>query len=306
MNIGVIGIGYWGSKVLREYLNLVEEEKVDAVGICDVNQNVLKRYNDCVIKISKDYKKFLSSDDIDAIHICTNNDSHYEIARTAIEAGKHVLLEKPMTTNANQAYKLVEMASNRGIILQVGHIFRFANAIRKTKELVKKDYFGEIYYFTLRWTTLMTPIEGVDVIWDLLPHPIDILNFLTGEFPIKIDGVARSYRREKLNEMAIINMEYEKRFIANIELSWLSPKRRRSLEIIGSNRTGEIECVKQRIHIHEGIGNKFEIPVEKNNTIKEELENFLKAIKSGKAMYNAHIVGARAVDIIEKTINNIK
>ncbi len=306
MKIGVIGIGYWGKKVLGEYLALEKEKKIESVGICDANQSILKMYAGKVAMVSDNYKEFISSSEIDAVHICTNNATHYEIAKAAIEAGKHVLLEKPMTINANQAYNLVEMASHQGVALQVGHIFRFANVIRKTRELIETGYFGDIHYFTLRWTNLMNPIKDVDVLWDLLPHPIDILNFVTGEFPVKIGGIAGAYRRAEPNEIAFINMIFEKGFIAHIELSWLSPKRERIMRIIGSKRSAEIECVQQKMYIYEGNDNFFEMPIEDNNTIKEEQENFFEAIKSGRTMFNSHIVGARTVDIIEKTIQAVK
>lgn len=305
MNVGVIGVGYWGSKVVREYIDLVKEKKIDGVGVCDMREEVLNNFRniDIVVKVSKDYKEFLKDENIEAVHICTNNATHYEVAKYALENGKHVLLEKPMTTDASKAYELVELSAHNGLILQVGHIFRFANVIRKAKELVDKKFFGKIYYFTLKWTTFMPSIQGVDIIWDLLPHPLDIIHFLTGKWPSNWQVMAKFYRREKLNEMTFINLDY-KDFVANVELSWITKERKRLMEIVGEERMAKVECVKQKMHIFED-GKEYDMEIEANNTIKEEAINFIESIKNRKMPFNSHIIGAKNVDIIEKIMESL-
>jgi len=305
MNIGVIGIGYWGSKVVREYIDLAREGIINGVGICDIRKETLENFkgNENVVKLGTDYKEFLKDDGIDAVHIAVNNDSHYDVAKEALKNGKHVLIEKPMTTDSSKAYELVELSAHHGLILQVGHIFRFANVIRKAKEMVNENYFGDIRYFTLKWTTLMQPIKGVDIIWDLLPHPLDIIHFLTGKWPSKWQVMARAYRREMPNELALINLDYDD-LIANIELSWLTPERKRLIEIIGEKRMAKIKCVKQRMRIFEN-GNEFDVEIEANNTIREEALNFTESIKSQKMPFNSHIIGAKNVDVIEKIMKSI-
>ena len=308
MNIGVIGLGYWGNKVLREYIDLVEEGKIDGVGICDVRKGIVEKFDDifdaAITKTDNDYKGFLKDDDIDAVHICTNNATHYEVAKEALQNGKHVLLEKPMTIDAHKAYELVEISANNGLILQVGHIYRFANVIRKAKELMEKEYFGNTYYLTLKWATLMEPIQGVDIIWDLLPHPLDMIHFITGKWPSGWQVMARAYRREKPNEMTFINLDYGD-FIANIELSWVTPERKRLLAIVGSDRSAEIECVEQKMQIFEMDEKNFDVEINANNTIREEALNFIGSIKDRKMPFNSHIVGAKNVDVIEKIMESI-
>lgn len=134
-------------------------------------------------------------------------------------------------------HNLVEIASENGLVLQVGYIFRFANVIRKVKELYEEGFFGDIRYFKLEWTSLITPIKDLDIIWDLLPHPLDIINFITGEWPSRFGVTGRAYRREELNEVAFIQADFNKKFFANIEISWLQPIRRRIMEIVGSKRS---------------------------------------------------------------------
>ncbi|AEA46587.1 Gfo/Idh/MocA family protein [Archaeoglobus veneficus] len=301
MKIGVIGLGRWGTKVAREYIALKDEGAIDSIVLCDTNECRLKQFADEAIALNQ-LNGVLSK--VDGIHICSPNSTHYEIAKKALESGVHVLVEKPMTTNHNEAYELVEIATAENLILQVGHIFRFANVIRKIKELYDNRYFGQVYYFNLTWTHLMPYIKGVDVLWDLLPHPLDILNFITKEWPTEFIGVGRAYRRETLNEAVSIQAVYGDGKFANIHLSWINPIRRRILEIVGSKRTALVECVKQEIKVYEN--NEKTLDVKANNTIREEALNFIKAIETGKNNFNSSIVGARNVEMIERAINSLK
>ena len=302
MKIGVIGIGRWGTKVAREYIALMNEGVVDSVILCDTNSSMLKPFVDVAITCSRIDDAIRKAD---GIHICTPNSTHYEIAKRVLELGVHVLVEKPMTTNYNQAHKLVEIATAENLIFKVGHIYRFANAIRKIKELYENNYFGKVYYFNLTWTHLMPYMEGVDILWDLLPHPLDILNFITKKWPMEFIGVGRAFRRSELDEVASLQAIFDDGIFANIHLSWLSPIRRRILEIVGSKRTALVECVKQKIRIFEESEEKL-LEVEVNNTIREEALNFIRAIETGKNNFNSSIVGARNVEMIERAINSLR
>ncbi|OQX54020.1 MAG: hypothetical protein B5M53_06235 [Candidatus Cloacimonas sp. 4484_209] len=300
MRIGIVGIGSWGRRVAREYLSLQDEGFI-SVALCDIDESKLiafKEKTECY----NSFDKFLCN--VDALHICVPNNLHFELAKKALISGKHVLIEKPMTTNSEDAYKLVELASEKGVILQVGHIFRFANVIRKAKELFQSGYFGRVFYFNMSWTHLYPPVENLDVVWDLLPHPLDILNFITGEWPYEFVGMGRAFRREKWDEVAILQAAYRD-FFANFHLSWLTPIRRRTMEIVGSKRTGLIECVDQQICVYEG-GDSYSLDVEPNNTIREEALNFIKSIETGKSCFNSAIIGARVVDLIEKAIKSLR
>jgi len=303
MRVGVIGIGYWGKKVAREYIDLYEEGFIDSIALCDIDESKLEPFKEQVKTYSK-IDEFIRA--IDAVHICTNNQTHYDIAKAALMNETNVLVEKPMTMNHDQAYSLVEIASEHGLVLQVGHIFRFANVIRKVKELYKEGFFGDIRYVKLEWTSLMPPIKDLDIIWDLLPHPLDIINFVTGEWPTEFRVTGRAYRREKLSEVAFIQADYNNDFFANIAISWLQPIRRRTMEIVGSRRSAIVDCVGQELEVYEEGGSKNRIEVVPNNTIRDEAFNFLNAIKTGKNTFNSAIVGARCVEMIERAIERQK
>jgi len=302
MKIGVIGIGSWGTRVAREYVALMNEGVIDSVILCDTDNSRLRPFADVAVTSNKLDEVIRRAD---GVHICTPNSTHYEIAKKVVESEIHVLVEKPMTTDHNQAYELVEIATAENLILQVGHIYRFANAIRKTKELYEKNYFGDVYYFNLTWTHLMPYMENVDILWDLLPHPLDILNFITKKWPVEFVGVGRAFRRSELNEVVSLQALFDNGTFANIHLSWLSPVRRRILEIVGSKRTALVECVKQEIKIYESNEEKL-LEIEVNNTIRDEALNFIRAIETRKNNFNSSIVGARNVEMIERAIGSLR
>ena len=227
--------------------------------VCDVlDRNLAYCIRVCNLpkeNVTKDFRKVLNSPHIHAVHICTPNETHYQIGKEALEAGKHVLLEKPMTLNSKQAYDLVEMAASKNLTLQVGNIFRFNNALKKTRELLAKNFFGETYYLKLQWTTLMLSPPNRDIIFDLAPHPIDILHYLLNEWPTKVICKAKAYRREMPEEIAYIIAEFEESTVAHIELSWLLPGKMRKAILIGSERCGTIDCLNQIVKVHENEDN---------------------------------------------------
>lgn len=295
MKVGVIGLGYWGSKVFDEYVNLRDQDQIHELAACDIDSERLA----AVAETADDTYTSVSElqDEVDALHVCTGNKSHYEIADEALGRGTDVLLEKPLTVDSDRAYDLVERASETGQILQTGHIYRFANVIREVKELYQEGYFGEVYSVTLRWTHRIEPRED-GVVWDLLPHPIDILNFITGAWPEEVRGFTDSYRISDRSEIAKIQFQVDG-VPADIHLSWVDPVRRRDLEIVGSDRSALVECVDQRIDIQSNEDSTEGIEINKNNTLLAEAENFVRATETRENKFNSAIVGARTVDTIE-------
>jgi len=307
LNVAVIGVGYWGKKVVSEYAQLAKRNaSVSLHSVCDLSEENLKycKGNYDVPYVTKYHKEVIASPEIDAVHICTPNETHYEICREALDAGKHVLVEKPMTLNSGEAFKLVDLAHAKRRILSVGHIFRFNKALRKVRSLVEDRFFGDLFWFKLQWTTLMPPMDGRDIITDLAPHPFDILNFLLDEWPLKITCKAKAYRREKLEETAHIIAEFKNNVMANVELSWLAPGKTREVSVVGSKRFAKIDCLKQEIKAFEN-GHFNNIPVERNNTIETELEHFIECIRNNHVLNNGYVnqnsgfLGANVVRLLE-------
>jgi len=305
-NVGVIGAGYWGKKIISEYMELAKQNShIGIQTVCDNSEENLKC---CEIYhlpcLTKFHKEATSSPEVDVISICTPNETHYEICREALEAGKHVLVEKPMTLSSAEAYELVDLAHKRNLVLSVGHIYRFNNALRMTRDLIKNGFFGDLYYLRLQWTTLIPPIHGRDVITDLAPHPFDILNFLLGRWPTKITCKAKAFRRERLEEMAYIVAEFKENVMAHIELSWLSPGKIREVCIMGSDKFAKIDCLSQQIRVFEN-GDFRDVYVKRNNTIEEELDHFISCVQNNGIVNNSFInqnsglLGAHVVRLLE-------
>jgi len=311
VNVGVIGAGYWGKKVISEYLALAQEDpEVNLLGVCDVQEQNL-RYCKEVFQIPKEqllngHNELLNLNNIDAVHICTPNETHYEICKEALMAGKHVLLEKPMTLSSQQAFELNDLAKKEELGLQVGYIFRFNNALREVRKLIGENFFGDLYYLRLQWTAFVLPTPKRDIIFDLGAHPVDIINFLLGIWPSKVVCKARAYTRETLPETAYAIMELDRRIMTNIELSWLQPGKERRVDVIGSKRSATIDCLNQNIEIFENHDkNGFKIDVQRNNTILTELKHFVDHLSENGNTINSGDVGPMNVLVLENLKKSI-
>jgi predicted dehydrogenase len=306
VNVAVLGAGYWGRKVAREYLNLEKANpEVSLSRICDIErQNLIfckETLNVDKKTLCSEYKDILCSEDIQAIHICTPNETHFKFCLDALEAGKHVLIEKPMALTARDAWQIVDLAENRNLCLQVGHIFRFNNALRLVRKKMVENYFGDIFYFKMQWTTLMPSPIGRDIIFDLGPHPVDILNYLLGSWPLTVSCHAKAYRRKSLEEVAYVMMEFEKDIMAHIELSWLQPGKVRELNILGEKRSAKVDCLNQSVKIFESNNvNSALLPVTPNNTIFDEISHFTNCILGRSNYRNPGAVGAGNVAVLER------
>jgi len=295
MNAGVVGVGYWGTKVLEEYAALRDDGELDRVAAFDLDESRLEAATDADDAFT-DIDSLLES--VDAIHVCTNNQTHFDIAMAAMDRNVDVLVEKPLTTDRDRAFDLVERASESGQILQTGHVFRFANVVRTLRDLVDEGYFGEIQYYNVAWTHQIEPRDDGDVLWDLIVHPLDILNFVSGAWPNVVGGTVGSFRRDDVNEVSTIQLADETTR-ANIQVSWVDPVRRRLFQVVGSERSAVAACAAQEMTVYED-GESFRYDVTPNNTIRTEAENFLDAIETRRNTFNSAIVGARIVDLIQE------
>jgi UDP-N-acetylglucosamine 3-dehydrogenase len=306
-NVAVIGVGYWGKKIVCEYSELAKRNSnVNLSAVCDLSKENLQFCNENynIPYVCSSLGEVLSCPEIDAVNICTPSETHFKISKAALEAGKHVLVEKPMSLNSSEAYELYDLASAKGLVLSVGHIYRFNNAVKKVRRLIEDGFFGDIYYLKLRWTTLCPSPEGRDIITDLAPHPFDILNFLLNDWPSKLSCKAKTYRRKKFEEVAYCIAEFDNDVMAHIELSWLLPGKTREVNVMGSKRCGKIDCLRQAIEAFES-GDFYDVPVKRNNTIKDELEHFIDCIHNGKSgnlvcnNRNGGLLGANVVRLLE-------
>ncbi len=306
IGVAVIGAGYWGYKLIREYLALTEEYNIELMAVVDISNDRLERVSKELgipkNKLYTDYKKVLENSSIEAVHIATPNETHFFLAKDALKHGKNVLLEKPMALNSSEAFQLARLAEVNGSVLLVGHIFRFNNALHKVKNLLNEEILGELYYFDLRWTAKMPPPSNCDIVFDLAPHPVDILNFLTEEWPKEVYVKARSYlRKEKgLEEMAHALLELNRGLLAHIKLSWLEyGKKTRTIKIVGEKGAIKVNALDQKIVYIDEYNNESRIEENPNNTIRDMIKHFIDVIRGERSPSNSALIGALTVVVLE-------
>jgi predicted dehydrogenase len=305
IEVAVLGVGYWGKKIVDEYTN-IPGVKVKAVSDqMDKNLEFCRdRYG--IENLYHDYREVLKDDDITAVNVCLPNSLHYQACKDALEAGKHVLVEKPITLSSKDGTELVELAGNKNLALSVGHIYRFNNALLEIRRLMGQNFFGRPYNMNFTWMNLEPAFPDRDVIVDLAPHFFDMVNFIFYAWPAKITCTGKPYRRKEMEELAYITCEMPSGVLANATLSWLAPRKVRQIEIIGENRSALIDAVAQDVTIYES-GYTYKLGIERNNTIRTELTNFLQSIGDPSTeTRNSGIVGVRTVEMIEKSMESLR
>jgi len=297
-NIGVIGVGYWGKKIVDEYSKL---ENVNLMGVSDLDDKNLAFCNDRygVRNGYKDYRQLLALKDLHAVNVCTHNAMHYEVCKKALNNGKHVLVEKPMTLNSKEGRELVDIAQKKDLTLSVGHIFRFNNALAEIRRLVKERYFGRIFLVELNWLNLEKSFADRDVLFDLAPHMFDIQNYLLDEWPSELSCTGAPFRRKDGEETAYIVCRYKDGLISMANVSWLVPKKTRQVFIAGEARSALVDAVAQKILVYES-GYTKDILINPNNTIRDEIVHFVSSFSSPLTeTKNSGSVGVKTVELIE-------
>src|SRR3984885_5119429 len=175
IRFGVIGYGYWGPNVVR---NLDQLEQVDILGVCDLSASARQRAQKAFphLEITSDPNALLSSPEIDAVAVVTPVWTHYELAKTALENGKHVFVEKPFTSNSMQAEELIELAARKNLKIMVDHTFLFTGAVKKIRQVLKEGTLGSLYYYDSTRVNLGLFQHDVNVLWDLAPHDLSIMD----------------------------------------------------------------------------------------------------------------------------------
>ncbi|MFN4087092.1 MAG: Gfo/Idh/MocA family protein [Spirosomataceae bacterium] len=233
--IGIIGYGYWGINLLR---NFMSTPNGTVTVVCDTREerrNAAQKAYPTVQTLSE-VDELMNRDDVDAIVIATPVFLHYPLAKKALEAGKHVLVEKPLTASVAEAQELVQLAHSNQRILAVDHTFLFTGSVQKIKKMVDAGELGKMQYFDSTRINLGLFQPDVNVIWDLAPHDISILNYLVDEKPVSVTCVGQSHTQNRLENIAYLNVTYASDFIAHFSCSWVSPVKIRRILIGGDQK----------------------------------------------------------------------
>jgi predicted dehydrogenase len=235
LRVAVLGLGYWGPNLVR---NLHELPEAEVVCFCDLRREALeaisRRYP--AVRRTTRFKEVLKDPRIDAVAIATPVSSHYELARQALEAGKHAFVEKPLAASSEEAVELIELAEDRDLVLMPGHTFLYSPPVNMIRDLIVSGDLGEIYFISTSRVNLGLHQPDVSVVWDLGPHDFSILRYWLDETPLRVSAVSRSCVMPGTPDVAFINLEFPSATLAHVELSWLAPSKLRRTTIVGSEK----------------------------------------------------------------------
>jgi predicted dehydrogenase len=233
--IGVVGLGYWGPNVAR---NVAANPRAELAWLCDRDPETLAAAADRhpQARTTGSYEELLADSELDAVAIVTPVSTHYDLALAALEAGKHVLVEKPLAASSSQAADLIELAAERSLVLLPGHTFLYSPPVVKVKELLDAGALGDVYFISLSRVNLGLHQPDVSVVWDLAPHDLSILSFWLGGMPSEVSALSRSCVFPETPDVAFVNLRFGAGTIAHLELSWLSPVKLRRTSIVGSEK----------------------------------------------------------------------
>lgn len=326
IRVGAIGCGYWGPNLIRNFIEIPDSE---FVGVADLDQKLLDRMAERFPQIQQTTTNYrdLFEMDLDAVVIATPPQTHYTLAKDCMENGLHVLVEKPLTLNSDEASKLVKIAEEQDRILMVGHVFEYNTAVLALKDLIQSGELGDIYYIDFIRASLGLFQTKANVLWDLAPHDISILRFLLDEDPLTISSTGMSCVNNGIEDVAYTTFTFPNRILAHIRSSWLDPNKNRSVTIVGSKKMVVYDDLEplEKIKIYDkGVevirrtdtygdfsfayhyGDmtapyyRFEEP------LRQECKHFLSCIESGEKPRSDGKNGLRVVQILEAADYSLK
>ena len=317
VRVGVIGFGYWGPNIVRNFHSL---EHCQVVAVCDKNASALNRAQRSYpgVQLTSDFAEILRSPDIDAVAIITPVWTHFELAKAALENGKHVFVEKPFTSTSAQAEELIEIAERKNLRIMVDHTFLFSGAVRKIRDLVDNGTLGPLYYYDSTRVNLGLFQHDVSVLWDLAPHDLSIMDHLIVEKPEAVVATGSSHLNH-LADMAFITVYFPNNVIAHFNVNWLSPVKVRNTLIGGRDKMlvwndldpdEKIKVYDKGVDITkaEGVydllvsyrsGDVWGPKVDSTEALKVELQYFIDCILKDQTPSNDGAAGLRIVRLLE-------
>lgn len=252
LRIAIIGYGYWGPNLLRNFISLSNCKVSCVIDLRQQRLNIVNKFFP-EVKTTTNMDEAFASPEVDAIVIATPVFTHYPLAKKALELGKHVLIEKPLASSVAQAEELINIAQKKGLILMVDHTFLYTGAVNKIKSLIDRGDMGNIQYFDSTRINLGLFQPDINVLWDLAPHDISILNFLVNDKPCSVNAIGVSHTNNGIENIAYLTVNYSSNFIAHFHCSWSSPVKMRILLIGGDKKMLKFDDIEptEKIKIYD-------------------------------------------------------
>jgi predicted dehydrogenase len=325
LGVAIIGCGYWGPNLIRNFMACPD---TTVVALCDRDPARLQK---CApgapaARLVQEVDQIFSSSDVDAVAIATPAATHAPLARAALDAGKHVLIEKPMTLAVRDAEELVSLAAKHKRTLMVDHTYVYSPAIRKIKDLIDTGELGDIYYVDSVRINLGLFQNDINVLWDLAPHDLSIVDHLLGRLPKSVSAMGTCHTGGDLEDVGYLNLDFGNNLLASFHLNWLSPVKIRHL-IIGGTKKGlvyndlnpwePIKMYDRGITVNEtearrGVlisyrtGDIWSPHVEPGEPLQNLVRHFADCIRTGKKPITDGEAGLRVVRILEASQRSIK
>ncbi len=319
IGVGVIGYGYWGPNLVRNFSQL---DDVQLVGVADKRAEILERVGGKYphLKLTSDYEELLNNPKIDALAIATPVSTHYPIAKDVLSKGKHVLVEKPLTVSSQEAWELVRLSEKNKRVLMVDHTFIYTSAVQKIKDLLLSGELGDIYYLDSVRVNLGLFQHDINVLWDLAPHDISIMDYLFDKLPEEVNAVGISHIGNALENTAHLHFYYPSGETAHVHVSWLAPVKIRLMLIGGSKKMvvyndlepsekikvydKGITLIKDEKNLHKAlvdyrIGDMYSPHLEPTEALHRVCSHFVSCILRGETPITDGEAGARVVKILE-------
>jgi predicted dehydrogenase len=318
--VGVVGLGYWGPNWVR---NLHQSQAARRIVACDLDHkrrtHVSQLYSD--LETTSRFEDLLNDDEIEGIVVATPVGTHYAMAKRALDAGKSVLVEKPLATSSEEASDLVKTAREKNLVLMVGHTFEYSAPVLKMHDIIASGEIGDVFYISSVRANLGLFQRDVNVTWDLATHDISIiLNLMGGREPEAVSCQGESHYGHGVEDVAMLTLRFERNVIAFIHVSWLDPDKIRRTTVVGSRKmlVYDDTAPQEKIRIYDkGVtAQKYydtfgefqfsyrygdiQIPrIEEKEPLFSECEHFVKCIKNGETPNTDGVNGARVVNVLE-------
>lgn len=324
VRMGVVGCGYWGPNLIRNF-NDLQQSRVET--LCDIRESQFRPFAKKYpwIRFTTSYEDILKDPSIDAVAIATPVSTHYRLARKALEAGKHVLVEKPMTGKAQDAVRLAQLAKSCNKILMVGHTFEYHPAVLKIAKLLKSGELGDLHYIdSVRVNLGLHQSDGLNVIWDLAPHDISIILHWIQEMPLWVSAWGRSFVHSGIEDVAFVRLEFPRGILAHLHLSWLAPSKIRRITVAGNKKMiiyDDLENVEKlkvadrgvfkdsadpQLRVAYRMGDIVSPKVEVTEPLSLACAHFIDCILTGRKPLTDGESGTRVVRILEAAHRSIK
>ncbi len=319
VNVGIVGCGYWGPNLVRNF-NAVRDCHVKMV--CDRDPHRLAHIGKLypTLTTATDFESLLSDAQVDAVVVATPARKHFELARRALESGKHVFIEKPMATSSKDCDQLVHLAAKNNRTLMVGHTFLYSAPVRKIKQIVDAGDLGPICYVSSRRLNLGLFQKDINVVWDLAPHDISVISYVMGQVPCAVNCQGHAHLTPNVEDVANLTLQFPSGGFATVHNSWLDPRKVREMTIVGTRRMIVYDDLEplQKIRIFDvrvetpphydtfaqfqfsyHYGDMYAPRIEQDEALKTECEHFIDCIRTGTKPLSSGTEGRDLVSVLE-------